>query len=30
MVNIMIAITGISDRDQLEWAIAINGIRNLV
>jgi hypothetical protein len=28
MVNIMIAITGISDRDQLEWAIAINGIRS--
>jgi len=27
MVNIMIAITGISDRDQLEWMIAINGIR---
>jgi hypothetical protein len=28
MVNIMIAITGISDRDRPEWMIAINGIRN--
>ncbi|KXS30631.1 MAG: hypothetical protein AWT59_3246, partial [Candidatus Gallionella acididurans] len=27
MVNIMIAITGISDRDRPEWMIAINGIR---
>jgi transposase-like protein len=29
MVNIMITITGISDRDQLEWVIAINGIRRV-
>lgn len=30
MVNIMIAITGISDRDRPEWMIAINGIRSVL